>query len=256
MLWQRLKAIFVYLWNFRYLPLKYRWPLIKIRRRLVPTRTGLGLRNALRHARSLQHPPEPNPYLFVLRLLWPFPTWRFPATLPPPPREIMASPERVCCQVRDIMYLRSMPLWRARDTPQRSFYRIYEAFCAADGRMITYETEYFWRRPGPDWATANIPDPECRDPEQYAVMASLAEVLAESFVWRLELGMRRTDRSIISRSEECPPPFAPEVPPPWTAKVPALKKKLIIDPEEEDNYFDSPFHRRNIYMATGWFYTV
>ncbi|KAL2167755.1 hypothetical protein VTG60DRAFT_851 [Thermothelomyces hinnuleus] len=254
MLCQRLKEIWIYLWNFRYLPLKYRWPLIKLRRRLLPTRTGLGLRNALRHARSLRHPPEPNAYLFVLRLLWPFPSWRFPAVLPPPPREIMADPARVRCRVRDLMYLRSMPLWRARDTPQRSFYRIYEAFCAADGRMITYETEYFWRRSGPDWATANIPDPECGDPEQYAVMASLAEVLADSFVWRLELGMRRTDRPIVSRSED-PPPCPPEVAPPWTARVGPLKEKLVLDPDE-DEYFDSPFHRRNIYMATGWFYTV
>ncbi|KAL2021322.1 hypothetical protein VTK56DRAFT_7293 [Thermocarpiscus australiensis] len=116
MLWQRLKEAFIYFLNFRYLPLKYRWPLIKLRRRLLPTRTGLGLRNALGHARSLRHPPEPHPYLFVLRLLWPFPTWYFPAVLPPPPREIMADPDRVSCQVRDLMYLRSMPLWRARDT--------------------------------------------------------------------------------------------------------------------------------------------
>ncbi|KAK4101368.1 hypothetical protein N658DRAFT_558881 [Parathielavia hyrcaniae] len=244
MIWQRIKAAVVYFWNFRYLPLKYRWPLIKLRRRLLPTRTGLGLRNALRHARSLKHPPEPHPYLFVLRLLWPFPTWHFPAVLPPPPRQIMADPGRVSCRVRDLRYLRSMPLWRARDTPQRSFYRLYEAFCAADGHMITYDTEYFWRRSSPGWATANIADPQCRDLGQYAVMASLAEVLVESFAWRLELGMRRTDRSIISRSEDPQPSFVPEVYSPWTAKVPPLQSRLLIHPEE-DREFDSPFHRRN-----------
>lgn len=254
MLWPRLKTFIAYMWNFRYLPLKYRWPLIKFRRRLFPTRTGLGLRNALRHASSLKHPPEPHPFLFVLRLLWPFPTWHFPAVLPPPPREIIANPERVRCQVRDLMYLRSMPLWRARDTPQRAFYRLYEAVCAADGHMITYETEYFWRQSSPPWAVANISDPECQDREQYAVMASLAEVLVEAFTWRLELGLRRDDTPIMDRTVD-PPPFTPETCPRWTAKVLPLKDKLIMHPEE-DEYFDSPLHRRNIYMSTGWFYTV
>jgi hypothetical protein len=247
MVWRQLKEIIIYFWNFRYLPLQYRWQLIKLRRRLLPTRTGLGLRNALRHARSPKHPPEPHPYLFVLRLLWPFPTWYFPAALPPPPREIMAYPDRVRCQVRELMYLRSMPLWRARDTPQRALYRLYEALCAADGTMITYETEYFWRQSSPRWATANIPDPECEDPGQYAVMASLAEVLVDSFMWRLELGLRRNDSQIMNRMVDPPPPFVAEVPP--------LKEKLVLDPDE-DVYFDSPLHRRNIYMSTGWFYSV
>ncbi|AEO53069.1 hypothetical protein MYCTH_2114025 [Thermothelomyces thermophilus ATCC 42464] len=251
----RLKDILLYIWNFRYLPLKYRWSLIKWRRRLLPTRSGLGLRNALRNARSLKNPPVPHPYLFVLRLLWPFPTWYYPAVLPPPPREIMANPRRVSCQARDLIYLRSMPLWRARDTPQRSFYRLYEALCAADEHMITYETEYFWRQSSPRWATANIPDPQCEDLEQYAVMASLAEVLVKSFMWRLELGLRRHDTAIMNRNVD-PPPFVPEVCPSWTAKVPPLTEKLAIDPEEADRYFDSPFHHRNIYTATGSFYTV
>ncbi|KAK4156212.1 hypothetical protein C8A00DRAFT_41271 [Chaetomidium leptoderma] len=235
------EQILVYFWNFRYLPLKYRWPLIKFRRRLLPTRTGLGLRNALRHARSLKTRRSRTP-------------WSFPAVLPPAPRDIMADPEKVRCRTRDLIYLRSMPLWRARDTPQRSFYRLYEAFCAADGHMITYETEYFWRRSSPQWATANIADPDCQDTEQYAVMASLAEVLVDSFRWRLELGLRRNDEPIMNRTVD-PPPFVPEVCPLWAAKVPSLRARLLVHPEE-DRYFDSPLHRRNIYMSTGWFYTV
>ncbi|KAI5861528.1 hypothetical protein GGS23DRAFT_137914 [Durotheca rogersii] len=248
----RLRQIFLYFWNFRYLPMKYRWPLIKLRRRLLPTETGLGLRDALRHARSLQHPPQPNPYLFVLGLLWPFPTWYFPAVLPPPPRDIMAEPYRVRCQVRDLIYLRSMPLWCARDTPQRAFYRLYEAFCAADGHMITYETEYFWKHASPKWATANIADPRCEDPEQYAVMASLAEVLVNSFMWRLEIGLRRNGDI---EGPDGAPPTVLEFCPAWTANVPPLKEKLIINPDDE-LYFDSPFHDRNIITATGHFYTV
>lgn len=81
-------------------------------------------------------------------------------------------------------------------------------------------------------ATANFPDPECKGPEQYAVMASLAEVLVESFIWRLELDMRRTDKSVVSRSED-PRPFVPEVCPAWTAKVAPLTAKLLRHPEQE-----------------------
>lgn len=166
----------------------------------------------------------------------------------------MADPDSISGQCRDLIYLRSMPLWRSRDTPQRAFYRLYEAFCAADGHMITYETEYFWRRSPPEWATALIPDPQCEDAEQYAVMASLAEALVESFAWRLELGLRRTDRPIMNYDRD-PPPYDPEVCPAWAAKVPPLKEKLLIH-LDEDRCFDSPFHRRNIYMATGHLYTV
>ena len=247
--------IIVYLWNFRFLPLRYRWPIIKWRRRLLNPESGLGLRDSFRYARSLKHPPQPHPYRFVFGLLWPFPTWQFPAVLPAPPRQIVATPEQISCQVRDLIYYRCMPLWTMRDTPQRSFYRLYEAFCAANGPMITYETEYFWGQSSPRWATANIADPECTDPEQYAVMAALAEALVMSFMWRLELGMRRDDEPFTNRTSD-PPPIVPELCPPWTAKVPRLENKLVLHPGEEENYFDSPFHRRNIYCATGQLYTV
>ncbi|PNY25515.1 Uncharacterized protein TCAP_04542 [Tolypocladium capitatum] len=111
---------------------------------------------------------------------------------------MIAAPDDISCQVRHLMYLRCMPLWRARDTPHRAFYRLYEAFCAADGHTIAYETEYFWRRSSPSRATASIPDPECEDPEQYAVLASLAEVLVRSLTWRLELGLRRNDTPFVN----------------------------------------------------------
>lgn len=200
----------------------------------------------------MENPPISNPYIFILSLLWPFPTWHWPAVLPPPPREIMRDPDAVSCQVRDLMYLRSMPLWRARDTPQRAFYRLYEAFCAGDGPMMTYETQYFWAHESPGWSTDEIPDPECSDAEQYAVMASLAEVLTESFVWRLEIGLRRNGDILGPR---VPLPAVIETRPWWTAKVPALEEELIINPDDVV-YFESPFHARNITASTGDFYTV
>jgi hypothetical protein len=48
------------------------------------------------------------------------------------------------------MYFRSMALWKSRDTLDRAFYRLYEAFCAANGHMIAYETEYIWGRSSPE----------------------------------------------------------------------------------------------------------
>jgi hypothetical protein len=126
-----------------------------------------------------------------------------------------------------------MPLWRARGTPQLAFYRLYEALCTGDGQMIAYETEYFWRQSSSRLATANVPDPQCPDPEQYAVMALLAEILVESFIWRLELGLRRDDTPIMNRYND-PPPLVPETCPPWTAKVPSSKEKLVMHPREDE----------------------
>ncbi|XWW96269.1 hypothetical protein V2A60_004242 [Cordyceps javanica] len=227
-----LRAVAAYLWNFRYLPMKYRWPLIKLRRRLFPTQSPLGLR------RSIQ-------------LLWPFPTWKFTAELPPPPQRVAADPEAVDRRAHDLQLLRIMPLWRSRDTPLRTLYRICEAVCARDGDLVASETQYFWRQTG--WATADIPDPACEDEEQYAVMAATVETLVECFNWRLELGLRRGDPPFTNIYRE-PPPASPKACPSWTATVGALSEKLFLG--KGRTYVESPFHRRNIYKATGDFYSV
>lgn len=255
----RWRRLWLFFWNFRYLPVQQRLAAIRLRRRVLPR---LGTRWKLRYSRRaashLQHPPVAWPTLFVLRLLWPWPVpgwrdWRLEATLPPPPRAVWADRTRVRSQVRDLMRLRTMPLWELRDTPQRAFYRLYEAFCAGDGHMITYETEYFWRRDEPEWATENIPDPRCVDAEQYAVMASLAEVLVRSFEWRIEIGLRRDGSA--DGPDDAKPPERIECCPAWTAEVPGLAEELIIDPDDV-RYFDSPFHKRNIIASTGHFRTV
>lgn len=256
-----LREVATYLWNFRYLPMKYRWPLIKLRRRLFPSQSPLGLRRSIRYAGSLTNPPLQSPSLFVLGLLWPFPAWRFPATLPLPPRCIAADPKPVRLGAHDLEFLRIMPLWRSRDTPQRALYRIYEAVCAGDGNLIATELQYFWGQSSPAWATVNISDPGCGgggdgdddDAEQYAVMAATTETLVESFNWRLEMGLRRTDSGDTNVYED-PPPAAREVCPAWTATVPALTERLFLAPDT--TYVESPFHRRNVFVPTGDFYSV
>ncbi|OAA64211.1 hypothetical protein SPI_02858 [Niveomyces insectorum RCEF 264] len=252
-----LEDFFMFFWNFRYVPLKYRIPLIKLRRRLLPRGTSLYIGYTLSASRKLTAPPQPNAFLFLARLLWPFPHWHYPAVLPAPPRAIMAAPGTVDCQGRDLMRLRMMPLWCWRDTPQRAFYRLYEAVCATNGHMTTYETEYFWHQASPAWATERLVDPRIAhpdiDPEQYAVMAAVAETLVLSFVWRLEIGLRR-DRTRADPCKDVPSDVLERCPA-WTANAPRLEHELLLHPEN-DLYFDSPFHRRNIVTSTGHFYTV
>lgn len=120
----------------------------------------------------------------------------FPCRLPPAPREIMAyEPEAYMNEQHpDIYELRLIPVWRWRDTIQRSFYRLYEAVCAYDEPLIGYETEYMWKRTtGAGWGLEKLRDPRddgCDNEEQFAVFASLVEALADAFNWRLSLGLR------------------------------------------------------------------
>ncbi|KAM3541041.1 hypothetical protein ARSEF1564_006027 [Beauveria bassiana] len=245
-----LRAAAAYLWNFRYLPMKYRWPLIKLRRRLFPSQSPLGLRRSVRYARDIRYPPLRSPVLFVLALLWPFPAWKFAAELPPPPRRV--DPDAVDRRAHDLQLLRIMPLWRSRDTPLRALYRIYEAVCARDGNLIASETQYFWRQTG--WPTAGIPEPPaCENEEQYAVMAATAETLVDCFNWRLQLGLRRNDGPFTNVYKE-PPPSSPEAYPSWTLTAGKLPEKLILG--TRTTYIESPFHRRNIYIEIGDFYSV
>lgn len=248
----RLVTIWLYLWNFRYLPIKQRLTLVRLRRRFIPTKTGLRLRGTIRRAHELNHLPHNSPWLFVLRLFWPFPTWRYHAILPASPRTIVASPSLIQSQWRDLTHLRSMPLWKARDTPQRSFYRLYEAFCARDGQMISSETEYFWHHSKSEWAVVSLPDPQCRDEEQYAVMASLAEVLVLACNWRNEIGLRRSGEILGPKSS--PPKYWEETPT-WTANVAKLDYELVLDAQGDVSQ-DNPFKKRGIIASTGSFYTV
>ncbi len=246
-----IRQVAAYLWNFRYLPMKYRWPLIRFRRRLFPSGSPLGLRLSVRCARRILYPPLSSPTLFVLGLLWPFPTWKFVAELPLRPRQIAADPKPVDMRAHDLRFLRIMPLWRSRDTPERTLYRIYEAVCARDGDLIASEAQYFWGRTS--WATADIPDPRCEDEEQYATMAAAAEALVECFNWRIQMGLRR-DAPLFGHLSKDPSPASPEVCPPWVSAVGALPEKLLLGIDAE--YIESPFHRRNIYVSIGDFYSV
>lgn len=205
-----------------------------------------------------------HPYLALLRLFFRIP-WRFPTALPPPPREIRSYPEQAYMDTHHarLFELRLVPIWQWRDTPQRSFFRLYEAFCAGDDACISYETEYFWKRSEPEWQPCLLADPRdygCADPEQYAVLASLAEDLVDAFNWRLELGLRRDGEHTYRRIDagRVPTPFEPATCPPWAKRVPRLDERLILHELPDPGLCASNrvFDRRNIQASGGSLRTV
>lgn len=230
----------------------------KIKRSIRYYRTPLQIRYSIAVLRKRHH----HPYLRLARLFWPIP-WRQPCTLPAPPREIMAyDPQAYMDKHYTGLYeLRLIPIWKWRDTPQRSFFRLYEAFCAGDSPCISYETEYFWKRRSPEWAPRLLADPldyGCVDPEQYAVMASLAEDLVDAFNWRLEWGLRSDGNHTSRQSDGTPAPFEPEICPEWTKKVRGLDERFVLhDMRDPELTASNPhFIKRNIQASGGSLRTV
>lgn len=160
----------------------------------------------------------------------------------------------------DIYDLRLIPLWRWRDTLQRSFYRLYETMCAFDEPLIGYETEYIWKR-HPRWDLRDLRDPRedgCDDPEQYAVLASLLEALVYSFNWRLELGLRRNGKHVDRAEDGSAADFVPYVCPSWAIAAPALETRLILHDYGDSTVGGSSdfFQKRNIQASAAALRTV
>lgn len=213
--------------------------------------TPLELRYSVRVLSQIRR----HPILYLLGLFLRYPR-HFPCALPPTPRFIMAyEPERYMDEAHpDVYELRLLPIWKWRDTMQRSFYRLYEAFCAYDEVLIGYETEYWWKGQ-PSWDPELLRDPRedgCLDTEQLAVMASLAEAVVASFNWRLSLGLRRGGPPVEQDD------FTPLAAPAWTENAPILKERLFLhaydDPDDKSSSPD--FNKRNIQASTAAMRTV
>lgn len=212
-----------------------------------------------------------HPFLTLLRLLLPLPSWHF--GLPPPvPVKTMLNNVPLL-QARkakaDLTNMRSIPLWRARDTPIRSLYRLYEAIVAREFYAIGPEVEYFFYQSRRAWAIHRIPDPEDQDPVRYAILSCIAEELALAFNWRMSLGMRRDKSKHIYRKsfDDLLPPFTAEAAPIWTKRAQPIAAELLLDlPAElldasgrlvlEEGGENPNFAERNIITDTGHFYTV
>ncbi|CAG7968720.1 unnamed protein product [Penicillium salamii] len=211
------------------------------------------------------------PLLKLLRMFIPYPTWYFPIEGPFPLRPLIEDTQNktniINSHFGDIHNLRDVPIWRWRDTPLRSIYRLYELHLADKYALIGWETEYFFFRP--DWKLVDIPDPKDPDPIRYAILASITEEILDAFNWRLSLGLRRNGEKVLREDEGDPwPPFTPEELPNWTAKVAPIDKgqlKQTVPPGSldadgnlvlEERGKSLNFRKRNIITNSGWLYTI
>ncbi|KAJ5677800.1 uncharacterized protein N7477_003433 [Penicillium maclennaniae] len=211
------------------------------------------------------------PVLALLRLFWPFPTWHFRVPDQVPLKTMVNNIPLLDSRAAttDLANMSSVPIWRARDTPLRALYRIYEAMVAREPYAIGPQVEYFFYQNERSWKVSQIPDPCDCDPVRYAILACVAEELARAFNWRMSVGMRRDKRKHIYRKtfEDLLPPFVAETAPRWTRAVPAFDPECITDlPGElvdaqgrlvlEEGGENPSFAERNIVTNTGHFYTV
>lgn len=111
------------------------------------------------------------------------------------------------------------------------------------------EIVHFYFHPQPDvWPLEDVPDPHEADPLRDAIVAGIAETLAESFTGRQKRGLRRDGRI------QYDPDASAIEPPPWAARVPAVAEPAVFHDGLIDG--DCAFTRRKVHMGTAYFYGV
>ena len=225
--------------------------MICIFRRLKYASTPLEVRYTIRRALAC-----PDPSGILRQLLWPFP-WYFVLPSPLPLQELQETPEIIDTRQSGIRNLFEIPLFRARDTPLRSLYRLYDDLCANRLYLMSYECEYISRRGSKRWRLSQIPDPHDADALRYAVLASLVEALVDVFNWKMELGIRRGGRP-CDKSDERSTNFTKEIPPQWAQNVSSLGQRVNLINRETEPFakLDENFLKRNIEASAGHMYTV
>jgi hypothetical protein len=222
----------------------------KLKHLLTRSSSSLKVRTSIRRIRAC-----PDPWSVLGKLIWPLP-WRFGL----PDRllsveDLVQNPELINYRQSGIRQLFEIPLFRARDTPLRSLYRLYEDLCADHFVMMGYECAYFFYQPHARWALS-LPDPKDNDPVRYAILASMVEALVEAFNWRLELGVGIRRDGSKDETENGHHTFVREQPPPWTNNVTALDSQLnLMNSECESNPHHS-FLKRNIKPPMGYLKTL
>lgn len=192
----------------------------------------------------------------IRRLLWPFP-WHFRPQQPPADIVNVGSNDKIVHVLHpDIRQLQCMPLFRARDTPLCSLYRMFEDLCTRQDVWMGYECQYFFYHSEPRWRLSQIPDPRAKDPAIAAGLASLVDAMVTAFNWKLELGIRRTGRN--DSTDDRVRNFEPEIAPAWVAEVPALEKLLDLhtNPHRKEGEPHPAFLERNIKACVGRIYDV
>ncbi|KJZ75415.1 hypothetical protein HIM_05111 [Hirsutella minnesotensis 3608] len=188
----------------------------------------------------------------LLRLLW-----LSPRHLQVPVQLSVAELQRTADEMPslrqpDILQLYHIPLYRLRDTPLRSLYRLYEDLCSKNIIMMSYECDYYFSHDEARWQLCRIPDPLDPDPVRYALLASFAEALVSSFNWRLKLGLRRDGTQVEGGGRE---EVLLETAPQWASKVPSLSEKLDLRLHDKED--SNPiFLKRNIQASMGYLFCI
>lgn len=232
--------------------------MVVLLRRLRSKTTPLKIRATIRRTRHAQLSRT------ALRcLVWPSP-WFFSLPTPLSVNEIQHDPSILNDRQRGIDQLYEIPLFRARDTPLRALYRIYENLCAGRLILMSYDYNYFYSHDSPRWRLSSMPDPQDNDAVRYAILASLVEAMAEAMYFRLQLGIPRT-RQAARRKEGTPIARKDwETPPSWAERVPAIADGSVdlVPSEEASKRFeallvlDKNFLKRNVRATLGYLYTV
>ncbi|KAI1965936.1 hypothetical protein LOZ58_000837 [Ophidiomyces ophidiicola] len=198
-----------------------------------------------------------SPWSTFIFIVWPFP---LKYSLPHPLLSVQDIEK--CPTIHDecqpgIRQLYNIPIYRMRDTPLRSLYRLYEDICASVFIMYGDECTYFFHHSEPSWSLASVPDPQDKDPVRYAFVASMVEALVESFNWRLEVGIR-WDQT-VKQSKQRSSNFTSEKAPSWTSDVTAVARTLVFCEAGSDisgMTMEKHFLKRNTQIPNGYLYTV
>ncbi|RDB26155.1 hypothetical protein Hypma_006200 [Hypsizygus marmoreus] len=197
--------------------------------------------------RNLQY--SPHPWRTFLFLVWPIP-WRY--RLPPPsnPLYIRDHPDTVIKRYyvdEDYKRLRPIPIFRIRDTPLRSLYRLHDVIYADSDNSVMLESNYFWDQE--EWRIKDIPDPKDPDPLRYAILASLVESMVSAFNFKISIGLRHGRRPISFKFDEAArldpnKPF--EEVPSWTSHVPPVEEWISFLENGVVRPDGTPFGKRHI----------
>lgn len=132
-----------------------------------------------------------------------------------------------------------------------------------DMNGLMLESQYFWHL-RPEWAVKDIPDPHDPDPVRYAVLAGVAESLADSINYRLDLGLTRTgnpDHPEFRPATEEEKVSLKEYQPDWAIHAPPCSRRILIgcdDSVEDDgtSWGYAAFTKRNIVADVSGMYNL
>ncbi|PQK08400.1 hypothetical protein BB8028_0001g04770 [Beauveria bassiana] len=237
----------------------------------------------LRRLRRLSSPLEVRSSLSRIRhkcsgrrkllwqLLYPRP-WHFEAKPLPPTHDVLmakakaaeplASTSRVVVVrsdsllQRNIRQLQNIPLFRLRDTPLWSLYRLYEDLCSGEIILMGYESDYFFAHNEASWRLSQIPDPKDADVVRYAVLASFVEALVAAFNWKIEEGLRRNGKHAFKVEDQADYPRFLETAPSWTSRVVPLAETIDLRLPSNKDGVNEIFQKRNIVATMGYLYCV